>query len=127
MPADPAESLSARSGRAGGFASAAGRAGGFASAAGHAAVLVRVPAEEAEDMGAFLANIRSDLGQARQSAAAVARLFPAWAPAMARIGAEIATLDAEAELYVALAQAGLAPAPRTGAAAAAGGPAGESG
>src|SRR5579864_5662613 len=91
----------------------------------HAAVLVRVPSEEAEDMGAFLANIRADLGQARQSAAAVARLFPAWAPAMARLQAEIAALDAEAELYLALAQAGLAPAPRTRAAA--GGPAGATG
>jgi hypothetical protein len=97
----------------------------------HSAVLVRVPAEEAEDMGAFLANIRTDLGQARQSAAAVARLFPAWAPAMARLTAEIAALDTEAELYLALAQAGLAPAPRTGLAGAetagAAEPAGDSG
>jgi len=79
------------------------------------AALVRVPAEEAEDMGLFLANIRTDLGLARQSAAAVARLFPAWGPAMARLTAEIAALDAEAALLVALAQAGLAPAPRRGA------------
>jgi hypothetical protein len=122
MSADLAESPRART--------RSGRTGGSASAAAHAAVLVRVAPEEAEDMDAFLANIRTDLGQARQSAAAVARLFPAWAPAMARLTAEIATLDTEAELYLALAQAGLAPAPRTGPAAAetaaAGGPAGES-
>jgi hypothetical protein len=72
--------------------------------------LARVSPEEAEDMGLFLANIRTDLGLARQSAAAVARLFPAWGPAMARLTAEIAALDAEAALLVALAQAGLAPA-----------------
>ena len=75
-----------------------------------AEALARVSAEEAEDMGLFLANIRTDLGLARQSAAAVARLFPAWGPAMARLNAEIAALDAEAALLVALAQAGLAPA-----------------
>ena len=60
--------------------------------------LARVSPEEAEDMGLFLANIRTDLGLARQSAAAVARLFPAWGPAMARLTAEIAALDAEAAL-----------------------------
>jgi hypothetical protein len=76
-----------------------------------AEALMRVSAEEAEDMGLFLANIRTDLGLARQSSEAVARLFPAWAPAMARLTAEIAALDAEAALLVALAQAGLAPAP----------------
>jgi hypothetical protein len=75
-----------------------------------AQALARVSAEEAEDMGLFLANIRTDLSLARQSAAAVARLFPAWGPAMARLTAEIAALDAEAALLVALAQAGLAPA-----------------
>jgi hypothetical protein len=89
------------------------------------AALIRVPAEEAEDMGLFLANIRTDLGLARQSAAAVARLFPAWGPAMARLTAEIVALDAEAALLVALAQAGLAPAPGAGLAASEAGAAAE--
>jgi hypothetical protein len=73
--------------------------------------LVRVPAEEAQDMAAFLGNIRDDLGNARESAEAVARLFPSWAPAMAALMAEIAGLEAIAALYLALAQGCLAPAP----------------
>ena len=75
------------------------------------AALERVAPEEAEDTGAFLANIRDDLGSARLSCEAVARLFPAWAPAMTRLKGGLAALDAVAALYVALAQAGLAPAP----------------
>jgi hypothetical protein len=102
MAADPAESLGAR-----------------IRSALPAPALMRVSSEEAEDMGAFLINIRTDLRLARESCAAVARLFPAWTGAMARLTEEIAALEAEAQLYAALAEARLAPAPagRTGLAA----------
>ena len=97
-----------------GMPDAPGPARSLPAPASAAGALVRVPAAEAEDMRLFLDNLRADLGSARASCATVARLFPAWAPAMARLTAEIAALDAEAALYVALAQAALAPAPGAG-------------
>jgi hypothetical protein len=75
-----------------------------------AAAPVRVSPEEAEDMGLFLDNIHADLGSARQSCETVARLFPAWAPAMLRLTAGIAALETESACHLALARAGLAPA-----------------
>ena len=62
-------------------------------------------------MAAFLGNIRSDLRSARLSCETVARLFPAWTRAMARLATEVAALEAETALYVAIAEAGLAPTP----------------
>ncbi|HEV3177660.1 MAG TPA: hypothetical protein VGZ72_16825 [Stellaceae bacterium] len=73
--------------------------------------LVRVPAEDAQDMRTFIGNVRADLGAARESAEAVARLFPIWAPAMAALMAEIVALEAEVALYETCARGGLAPAP----------------
>ena len=71
--------------------------------------LVRVHAEDAADMATFLRHVASDLESARGSCSAVATPFPEWRSVMERLTAEIAAVEAVADLYVAFAEGGLCP------------------
>jgi hypothetical protein len=78
--------------------------------AARAGRLVRVHADDAADMATFLGHVASDLESARGSCSAVATLFPEWRAVMEQLTAEIAAVEAVADLYMAFAEGGLCPA-----------------
>jgi hypothetical protein len=78
--------------------------------AARAGRLVRVHADDAADMATFLGHVASDRESARGACSAVAALFPEWRLVMEKLTAEIAAVEAVADLYVAFAEGGLCPA-----------------